>query len=104
MAPSVDLTPVAFTRLRRAPCRWSIQSRVSSPRLLDAYETKDGTPVPATDDGEASNLRQFNPNKPPDLTHTKVLAIEFGGKPLARGDANWNGLLNAAVRLGNGPI
>ena len=55
MAPSVDLTPVAFTRLRRAPCRWSIQSRVSSPRLLDAYETKDGTPVPATDDGEAGD-------------------------------------------------
>ena len=35
-------------------------------RLLDAYETKDGTPVPATDDGEVGNLRQFNPNTPPD--------------------------------------
>ena len=27
-----------------------------------------------------------------------MLAIEFGGKPLARGEVNWNGLLNVAVR------
>ena len=42
--------------------------------------------------------RQFNPNTPPNLTHTKVLAIEFNGKPLERGEANWNGLLYAAIR------
>ena len=68
-------------------------------RLLDAYETKDGAPVPAGSNGEASNLRQFIADTPPDLTHTKVLSTEFNGKPLARGEANWNGLLNAAMRL-----
>jgi hypothetical protein len=99
VSPSVDLTPTTFTRLQAhaVPLVDTIESVIN--RLLDAYETKDGTPVPATHDGEASNLRQFNPNTPPDLTHTKVLAIEFGGKPLARGHVNWNGLLNAAVRL-----
>ena len=32
------------------------------------------------------------------LTHTKVLAVEFCSKPLEHRDANWNGLLNAAIR------
>ncbi len=99
MSPSVDLTASTFTRLQAhaVPLVDTIESVIN--RLLDAYETKGGTPVPATDDGEGGNLRQFSPNTPPDLTHTKVLAIELGGKPLARGEANWNGLLNAAVRL-----
>ena len=54
--------------------------------------------MPATDDGAGGKIRQFNPLSPPSLTHTKVLAIEFCGQPLERGHANWNGLLNAAVR------
>lgn len=99
MSPSVDLTPTTFTRLQAhaVPLVDTIESVIN--RLLDAYEAKDGTPIPGSDEGQASNLRQFNPNTPPDLRHTKVLSIEFGGKPLARGEANWNGLLNAAVRV-----
>lgn len=98
MSPSVDLTPVTFTRLQAhaVPLVDTIESVIN--RLLDAYETKSGTPVPPGDSGDTSTARQFNPNTPPDLTHTKLLAIEFDGKPLARGDANWNGLLNAAIR------
>jgi hypothetical protein len=99
VSPSVDLTPTTFTRLQghAVPLVDTIESVIN--RLLDAYEAKDGTPVPASDDGAVSNLRQFNPNTPPALTHTKVLAIEFCGKPLPRSEANWNGLLNAAIRL-----
>ena len=99
MSPSVDLSPVTFTRLQAhaVPLVDTIESVIN--RLLDAYETKSGTPVaPAADGGEASTVRQFNPNTPPNLRHTKVLAIEFGGKPLPRGEANWNGLLNSAIR------
>ena len=85
MSPPVDLNPTTFTRLQAhaVPLVDTIESVIN--RLLDAYETKGGAPVPTSDDGEASNLRQFNPNTPPDLTHTKVLAIEFDGKrrPLA---------------------
>jgi hypothetical protein len=99
MSPLVDLSPTTFTRLQAhaVPLVDTIESVIN--RLLDAYETKGGTPVtPADDGGETGSARQFNPNTPPDLTHTKVLAIEFDGKPLARGEVNWNGLLNAAVR------
>ena len=99
MSPAVDLSPTTFSRLQKhaVPLVDSIESVIN--RVLDAYETKSGTPVesPGAAEGHPTG-RQFNPNTPPDLTHTKVLAIEFGGKPLARGEANWNGLLNAAIR------
>lgn len=97
MSPSVDLAPTTFTRLQAhaVPLVDTIESVIN--RLLDAYEAKDGAPVPAADGGD-SIVRQFNPNTPPSLTHTKVLAIEFNGKSLTRGEANWNGLLDAAVR------
>ena len=64
---------------------------------IDFYEARDGTPVPAST-ADAASVRQFNPLSPPSLTHTKVLAVEFCGRPLERRQANWNGLLNAAVR------
>jgi hypothetical protein len=52
-------------------------------RLLDAYETKDGTPVPATDDGEVGNLRQFNPNTPPDCGSQSSRQWAIGGRTIA---------------------
>lgn len=98
MSPSVDLSPATFSRLQThaVPLVDTLESVIN--RLLDAYEVKSGTPVPSAASGEAGAVRQFNPNTPPSLTHTKVLAVEFNGKPLERGEANWNGLLNAAVR------
>jgi len=98
MSPSVDLSPTTFTRLQAhaVPLVDTIESVIN--RLLDAFETKSGAPVATSGSAAPSATRQFNPNTPPDLTHTKVLAIEFAGKPLARGEVNWNGLLNAAVR------
>jgi hypothetical protein len=96
--PSVEISPATFSRLQAhaEPLVDTIESVIN--RWGDVYEAKGGTPVPAADGGEVSNVREFNPNTPPNLTHTKVLAIEFGGKPLARGEANWNGLLNTAIR------
>ena len=98
MSPSVDLSPTTFSRLQThaVPLVDTIESVIT--RLLDAYEAKSGTPIAPTDSDGDSTARQFNPNTPPNLRHTKALAIEFGGKPLARGEVNWNGLLNAAVR------
>jgi len=98
MAPTVDLSPATFTRLQAhaVPLVDTIESVIS--RLLDAYETKGGVPAGASEGGGRSDVRQFNPLTPPDLTHTKVLSVEFDGKPFDRGEANWNGLLRAAVR------
>jgi len=99
--PSVDLTPATFTRLQAhaVPLVDTIESVIN--RLLDAFEVRDGAPVPAAD-GSENTVRQFNPNTPPSLTHTKVLAIEFNGKSLTRSEANWNGLLDAAIRAAKG--
>jgi hypothetical protein len=97
MSPSVELSPTTFSRLQAhaVPLVDNIESVIN--RLIDFYESRDGAPVPAAA-GDLDNVRQFNPSAPPNLTHTKVLAIEFAGRALDRGQANWNGLLNVAIR------
>ncbi|MGO9358735.1 MAG: T4SS efffector SepA family protein [Xanthobacteraceae bacterium] len=98
MVPSVELSAQTFARLQAhaVPLVDNIETVIG--RLIDFYESRDGAPVPTTDDGAGGKVRQFNPLSPPSLTHTKVLAIEFCGRLLEHGQANWNGLLNAAVR------
>lgn len=98
MVPSVELSPQTFSRLQAhaVPLVDTIETVIS--RLVDFYESRDGAPVAASTSGAASKLRQFNPVSPPSLTFTKVLAVEFCGIPLEHGQANWNGLLNAAIR------
>ena len=99
MAPSIELSAQTFARLQAhaVPLVDNIETVIS--RLIDFYETKDGAPVPPSAGGGTEKVRQFNPASPPSLTHTKVLTIEFCGKPLDHGQANWNGLLNAVVRV-----
>lgn len=103
VVPSVELSPQTFSRLQAhaVPLVDNIETVIG--RLIDFYESRDGAPVPASPDGAGGNaggkVRQFNPASPPSLTHTKVLAVEFCGIPLEHGEANWNGLLNAAVRV-----
>lgn len=98
MSPSIDLSPQTFARLQAhaVPLVDNIESVIN--RLIDHYEAKGGAPVPASEGGVHKAARQFSPIAPPDLTHTKVLEIEFCGKLLERGQANWNGLMLAAVR------
>lgn len=96
--PTIEISPATFSRLQKhaVPLVDTIDNVMN--RWADAYEGKGGTPVPAIDGGEVSNVREFNPNTPPDLTHTKVLEIEFDGKPLAHDDVHWSGLLRVAIR------
>jgi hypothetical protein len=100
MSPSVELSPQTFARLQAhaIPLVDNIESVIN--RLADYYETKGGAPIPASANGggDLQNVRQFNPVAPPDLTHTKVLTIEFNGKPLEHGRVNWGGLLVDAIR------
>ncbi len=98
MTPSVEISPQTFTRLQAhaIPLVDNIESVIN--RFIDYYEAKSGTPVvESSGDAESSNTRQFSPFNPPDLTHTKVLAVEFNGKPLD-GRTNWGSLLIAAIR------
>jgi hypothetical protein len=98
MSPSVELSPHTFARLQAhaVPLIDDIESVIN--RIIDYYEAKGGTPLPTSFGSASENVRQFTPATPPDLTHTKVLAIELCGKPLQHGQVNWNGLLFAAIR------
>jgi hypothetical protein len=96
--PSVELSPQTFARLQThaVPLVDNIETVIS--RLIDFYESRDGAPIGASANGDASKIRQFNPLSPPPLAHTKILNVEFCGMALDHGQSNWNGLLNAAVR------
>lgn len=97
MSPSVELSPATFGRLQSLaiPLVDTIESVIN--RLIDAYEQQGKGPA-AAEGGDGQNVRVFNPNTPPDLTHAKILGVSFDGKPLGRRQDNWNGLLNVAVR------
>jgi hypothetical protein len=97
MSPSVELSPTTFGRLQAhaVPLVDTIESVIN--RLIDAYERHSSGP-PAGSGGDGQSVRAFNPNAAPDLTHAKILDVTFCGKPLGRGQDNWNGLLNTAVR------
>jgi len=99
MVPSVELSPQTFSRLQAhaIPLVDNIETVIA--RLIDFYESRDGAPAAAAEDGAGGKIRGFNPVSPPRLTHTKILTIEFCGRPLDHRQANWNGLLDAAVRV-----
>lgn len=98
MAPAVELSSATFTRLQAhaVPLVDTIETVIT--RLLDAFERRDGAPASDEGPGESGAARRFNPNTPPSLRHAKALAIEFDGQSLDRKEANWNGLLDAAIR------
>lgn len=92
---TIEIKPETFRRLQSLaePLVDTIDSVLV--RLLDAY---DGSPAQQNPSGAGPKIRDFNPEIPPDLTHTRVLAADFGGERLTSEEANWNGLLNTAVR------
>lgn len=96
MSPTVELTPQTFKRLQShaVPLVDTIETVIT--RMLDAFENAGTVAAPA--DGDGQSVRTFNPNTPPDLTHAKILGVTFAGNKLGRGQDNWNGLLNVAVR------
>jgi hypothetical protein len=100
MARSVELSEETFARLQAlaVPLVDTVEDVIK--KLLDNREEKASTSDPLTSGGEnnGDDVRQFNPLVPPNLTHTKILAIELDGKPLGRGEANWNRVLYTMIR------
>jgi hypothetical protein len=97
MSPMVELSPGTFKRLQAhaEPLVDNLETVIS--RMIDVYEKVGATPERASSAGAGQNVRSFNPDAAPDLTHAKILGVTFCGKQLGRGQDNWNGLLNAAV-------
>ena len=95
----LELSSQTFARLQALAVPLVDNPETVINRLIDFFEAREGAPAPDSSDGGSSNqIRQFSPVSPPNLRHTKVLAVEFCGRPLEHREANWNGLLNATVR------
>lgn len=97
MSPSVELSSSTFGRLQKhaIPLVDTIDSVIS--RMIDAYEQEEDASNGPLQGENLTKARLFNPDAPPDLTHTKILAVTFCGRPLGHGQDNWNGVLNAAA-------
>jgi hypothetical protein len=67
-------------------------------RILDTCES--ALDASSSDDIVTDgDVKDFEWQSPPDLTHTKVLSVEFNTMKFPRADTTWNSLLNEAVRL-----
>lgn len=95
--PMIEIDQSTFERLQRlsTPLVDTASSVIN--RLLDAYEgtATRGSVVPPL---PSTNIKEFGTDLPPDLTHTKILTADFCRQRLEISEANWNGLLNAAIR------
>jgi len=99
MSPPIELSTETFARLQAYAVPFIDHPEDVIKRFAEFYEKHHplpGAPVEAIVDVQ-DDVRRCNPVTPPDLTHTKVLTVEFGGERLERSQANWNGLLIAAV-------
>lgn len=97
MSDPLQLSPTTIGRLQKhaKPFVDTVDTVIN--RILDVYEKNH---VQADDEGDVltdGNIRDFVPASPPDLTHTKVLSIEFDKAKLSRSDTTWNALLNEAI-------
>lgn len=95
MSPMIEISAHTFSRLQShaVPLVDTIESVIS--RLLDKAEA---ISVEGSAEAGSPGIRTFNPEAPPDLTHSKVLGVHFDGQQLGRGSDTWNGLLDAAIR------
>src|SRR4051812_30609479 len=91
MAPQIQLSPATFARLQKyaEPLVDDIESVIN--KIIDSHESKGGATPPSPPPG----AKDYG-STPPNLTHTKVLSMEIGGKVLDK-SAGWNGLLNEAI-------
>src|SRR4051812_48614925 len=71
-------------------------------RILDAYELTE--PKPQREMPADTEVKNFNPGTPPNLTHTKVLSITYNGERFPREKTNWNSLLVEAAILARNKI
>jgi hypothetical protein len=97
MMPIVRIPENVFARLQK-----HAEPFVDTPvnvieRLLDFYE-RGRRPSAAgkrpTEVEVGPSAKAYNPNKPPDLTHTILVSAEFDGTPTM----NWNDLVEVAHR------
>lgn len=92
MSPHVDIAPATFTRIQKfaEPLIDDIDSVLN--KILDIAEGKQSAPTPT------GNLKDFSGGTPPNLTFTKLLSAEVGGKVLPKSETTWNHVLVEVIR------
>ena len=93
MTHAITLTQETFSKLQKlaVPLVDTTESVIG--RLIEFYEHSHG--AEATPPAYAmQEARKFNPDSPPDLTHSRVLAARFRDEALPNGLLKWNRLLD----------
>jgi hypothetical protein len=98
MSPQITISPATFGRLQKyaVPLIDDIDTVIN--KVMDLAESKQGAPSPT------GNVKDFSAGATPNLTFTKLLSAEVGGKMLGKTETTWNHLLietitQAAARL-----
>lgn len=92
MMPVIRITDEVFTRLQRHATPFVDTPATVIDKLLDYYEAGHGAAPPTASQPTAPVASPFDPEDPPDLTHTRVIAAEFDG----RSARYWNELVDVA--------
>jgi hypothetical protein len=91
MSPQITISPATFSRLQKyaEPLIDDIDSVIN--KVMDVAESKTASPTPT------GNVKDFSGGNPPNLTFTKLLSAEVGGKTLGKSETTWNHLLVEAI-------
>ena len=97
--PDLTIEKTTFERLQRhaQPLVDTVDAVVN--RALDALETDAWT---QPDEGSLAVVRAVDPDRLPDLTHTKVLAARLGPEDIEK--PNWNRLLHRVLVPSKGQV
>lgn len=97
--PDITIEQTTFERLQRhaQPLVDTVDAVVN--RALDAMETGVWK---QPDEGLPANEHEVDPDRLPDVTHTKVLAARLAGAEVKR--PNWNRLLHRVLVLSMGQV
>jgi hypothetical protein len=96
MPHNITLSDPTFAELQKF-ARPFLDTPEDAVKKLIAIAKEKGDLVTSSPPPSASSAQTFSPLTPPDLTHTKVLSVEFMGSSLGKGEATWNGLLHKVI-------
>jgi hypothetical protein len=91
MSPQVNIAPATFARVQKfaEPLVDDLDSVLN--KIMDIAEGKQQAPAPT---GNVKDFSGGNPN----LTFTKVLSAEVGGKVLPKTETTWNHMLIEVIK------
>jgi hypothetical protein len=92
MSPQVTIAPATFARVQKfaEPLVDDLDSVLN--KIMDIAEGKQSAPTPT------ANVKDFSGGNTPNLTFTKLLSAEIGGKVLPKTETTWNHMLIEVIK------